>query len=81
MEVGATAVVTEEGETAIGLAVLLLQEMGAEEEPRQHGTAPHQSRIGGQRPRRMTLPAAGIRHPEFDTRGMGSLLPPLLAVV
>jgi CPA2 family monovalent cation:H+ antiporter-2 len=31
MEVGATAVVTEEGETAIGLAVLLLQEMGAEE--------------------------------------------------
>jgi CPA2 family monovalent cation:H+ antiporter-2 len=30
-EVGATGIVTEEGETAIGLAVLLLREMGADE--------------------------------------------------
>jgi CPA2 family monovalent cation:H+ antiporter-2 len=31
-EVGATGVVTEEGETALGLAVLLLREVGADEE-------------------------------------------------
>ena len=31
-EVGATGVVTEEGETALGLAVLLLREVGADED-------------------------------------------------
>jgi monovalent cation:H+ antiporter-2, CPA2 family len=45
-EVGATGVVTEEGETAIGLAVLLLREMGAPEDRIQEEIHMIQSELG-----------------------------------